>query len=90
MSIKVNIHPFLHHLTNDQDAAEVDGTTVGECLNHLVKQFPGIETMLFAKNGKLHSYVGIYVNAEDIYPEELTKPVKDRDKLDIIYLIGGG
>ncbi len=90
MGIKIDIPPYLQPYTNDLEVVEVNGNTVGECLKHLAKQFPGIEKMLFAKNGKLHSYVGIYLNGEDAYPDELAKPVKDGDRLNILYIIGGG
>jgi hypothetical protein len=63
MSIEVNIHRSLRHLTNGQAKAEVNGNTVGHCLFELVKQFPGIKTKLFDKKGKLLNYVDIYVNA---------------------------
>ncbi len=90
MSIEVNIHRSLRHLTNGQAKAEVNGNTVGHCLFELVKQFPGIETKLFDKKGKLLNYVDIYVNAESSYPEELSMPVKDGDELSITLIIGGG
>ncbi len=90
MSIKVDIASYLQPYTNNVEMVEVNGSNVGECLDHLIKQFPDIEKMLFAKNGKLHSYVGIYVNGEDTYPEELAKPVADGDKLYVLYTIGGG
>ncbi len=90
MSVKIHLNPALYYSINSQEVVMVSGKTVGECLNHLVKQFPDIEKMLFAKNGKLLGYVGIYVNGEDAYPEELAKPVKDGDELDILYIIGGG
>jgi len=90
MSIKIEIPSYLQPYTNNMEVVEVNGSTVGGCLNHLVKQFPGIEKMLFAKNGKLFGYVAIYVNGEDAYPKELAKPVKDGDELDILYIIGGG
>jgi len=90
VSITVNIHQALRHLINNQATAEVNGTTVGECLADLVKQFPGIETKLFDKKGKLLNYVDIYVNLESSYPEELTKLVNDGDKLSITLMIAGG
>jgi len=90
MSIKIEIPSYLQPYTNNMEVVEVNGSTVGGCLNHLVKQFPGIEKMLFAKNGKLFGYVAIYINGEDAYPKELAKPVKDGDELDILYIIGGG
>jgi len=90
MSIKIHLDTVLSYFINSQEVVVVRGNTVGECLNHLVKQFPAIEKMLFAKNGKLLGYVGIYVNGEDAYPDELAKPVKDGDELHILYILGGG
>ena len=90
MSIKIDIPSYLQPFTNNMEVVEVNGSTVGECLNYLVKQFPSIEKMLFTKTGKLLGYVGIYVNGEDAYPEELAKPIKDGDGLHILYIIGGG
>ena len=90
MGIKIAIPSYLQSFANDTEVVEVNGSTVGECLEHLIKQFPDIGKMLFAQNGKLLIYVGIYINGEDIYPDELAKPVKDGDELHIIYIIGGG
>ena len=90
MSVTINIHPSLYHFTDGQAVAEVNGDTVGQCLDHLVKQFPGIEEGLFNKKGKLLNYIDIYVNEEDAYPEELAKSVNDGDELHIILLVGGG
>jgi molybdopterin converting factor small subunit len=90
MSVRINKHQTLRHLTNGQAMAEVNGTTVGECLNELVQQFPGMETRLFDKKGRLLNYVDIYVNLESSYPEELAKPVKAGDELSITLMIAGG
>jgi molybdopterin converting factor small subunit len=90
LSITVNIHQALRHLTNEQATVSVNGTTVGECLDDLVQQFPGIKPKLFGKNGKLLNYIDIYVNQDSSYPEELAKPVKDGDRLSITLMIAGG
>ncbi|UCF72159.1 MAG: MoaD/ThiS family protein [Deltaproteobacteria bacterium] len=90
MSIKVNIHQNLRHLTNDLSTVEVSGTTVGECLNDLVGQFPGLKKYVFDKKNRLLNYVDVYVNLESSFPEELAKPVKDGDELDITLIIAGG
>ncbi len=90
MSIKVDIPYFLQYLANGLEVAEVNGSTVGGCLEHLIKQFPGIKQLLFDKSGKLDMFGDIYVNGESIYPEGLAKPVKDGDELYIVILVGGG
>jgi len=90
MSVTINIHPVLHQFTSGQAIVEVNGDTVGQCLEDLVKQFPEIRQGLFGKDGKLLNYVDIYVNHESSYPEELAKLVKDGDKLHITLIIAGG
>ncbi len=90
MGIKVNIHQNLRHLTNDLDRLEANGSTIGECLNDLVRQFPGLKRYVFDKNNRLLNYVDVYVNLESSYPEELAKPVQDGDELDITLIIAGG
>jgi sulfur-carrier protein len=90
VSVKVNLHPSLLQFARDQAIVEVKGSTVGECLNGLVKQFPRIKPMLFDKQGGLLKYVDVYVNGESSYPEELAKPVKDGDELHITLTIAGG
>jgi hypothetical protein len=46
--------------------------------------------MLFDKDNRLHSYLGVYLNGEDIYPDILTEPIKNDDELHLLYIIGGG
>jgi molybdopterin converting factor small subunit len=90
MSVTVNLHPSLQHLTNGQAIVKVNGNTVGQCLDDLFKQFPKIKPWLFDKKGRLYNYIDIYVNQESSYPEELAKPVKDGDELHITMIIAGG
>ena len=88
--IKINIPSYMRPFTNNMEVVEVSGSTVGKCLNHLVKRFPGIKGQLFSKNGDLFENVIISVNGESAYPEQLTKPVKEGDELNILLIIGGG
>ncbi len=90
MSIRVNIHQNLRHLTNDLNTAEVTGTTVGECLNDLIGQFPSLRKYVFDKDNTLRNYVEVYVNLETSYPDELAKPVRPGDELDITLILAGG
>ena len=90
MSVKVHIRPILYKHSDNLVIAEVDGDTVGQCLNHLVKQFPGIEKELFGKDGKLLSYVNIFVNGESVYPDDLAKSAKDGDEIYIVPMVQGG
>ena len=90
MSVTVNIHQTHRNFTNGLDMVEVEGNTVGECLDHLVKQFPAMKEGLFDNNGKLINVLEIYVNQESAFPEELAKPVKDGDKIYLTIMLAGG
>ena len=90
MGIKVNIHRTQRNFTNGLDVVEVEGKTVGDCLDNLVKQFPAMKEGLFDKKGKLQNWVEIYVNMESAFPGELAKPVKDGDEIYLTIMLAGG
>ena len=90
MPIRVHIHTTHRQLTNGLDVVSVEGKTVGECLSHLVQQYPGIEKALFAKKDKLLNVVEVFVNDATAYPNELAKPVKDGDKITLLVMLAGG
>ena len=91
MSIQVNIlSPSLQQFTDNQEVVQADGSTVGECLAHLVRQFPGIEKRLFDRHGQLLNYVYFFINGKGAHPTDLAKPVKDGDQLTISLLLPGG
>ena len=90
MSIKINIHRTHRQFTNGLDIVEVDGNTVGACLDNLVRQFPDMEKVLFNKKGKLLNVIEIYVNLKSAYPNELTKQVSNGDDIHITLMLAGG
>ena len=90
MSIEIKLPTTLVRYTENQQLAKVSGSTVGECLEHLVKQFPDLEKVLFDKSGQLVRYIDVYVNQESTYAEKLVKPVNDGDKLHIVMVLAGG
>jgi molybdopterin converting factor small subunit len=90
VSVKININPFLTHITNNQSVVEVSGNTIGQCIQQLVTRFPELKKWLFKKDGKLSDLVDVYVNGISSFPEELAKPVQDGDELHLIVIISGG
>lgn len=90
MPVKVHIHATHRQFTNGLEVVETEGNTVGECLNHLVKKFPGMEKALFVKKDKLLNIVEVYLNHVSAYPNELIKPVKDGDQIHLVLMLAGG
>jgi molybdopterin converting factor small subunit len=90
VAVKVHLHLTLRQFTNGQEIIDVEGMTVGECLKNVVKKYPGMESSLFGKNGKLSNIVEIYVNLQSAYPNELAKQVKDGDEIHVTMMLAGG
>ncbi|MGD9033621.1 MAG: MoaD/ThiS family protein [Desulfobacteraceae bacterium] len=90
MGVKVYIHKTHRTYTDGLEVVEVEGGTVGDCLEDLVQQYPGMKEGLFDKKGKLLNVVEVYVNNESAYPEELAKSVKDGDEIQLILMLAGG
>ena len=90
MSVEIELSSIFARYSDNQLNIKVEGNTVGECLNDLIRQFPNLEKMLLNKDGKLQHVYDVYINGESAYPMEMKKPVKDGDKLNIVFIIHGG
>ena len=90
MGILIHIHRTHRQFTQGRDRIEVKGTTVGECLQEAISQYPGVANVLFYKDGGLRNHVEIYLNAESAYPDELEKLVSEGDEITITALLAGG
>jgi molybdopterin converting factor small subunit len=90
LSIKLFIPPLLQHIAGYSATTSVEGTKIGECLHSFTEKYPGVRELLFDQYGELPAYIEIYLNGESIYPQELTRQVKDGDELIISFVIIGG
>ncbi len=90
MSVKIKVPSYMKSFTDNKEVVEVKGNTVGECLNYLIKELPGMKKQLFSKDDNLFENIIISVNGESAYPEQLAKLVKDGDELNILLIVGGG
>ena len=90
--MKILIPTPLRAFTGKQDKVEVSGATVHEVLEHLTSRYPDLRKHLFTEEGKLRSFVNVYLNDEDIRYLEAKEQttVKDADALSIIPSIAGG
>jgi len=81
----------LRPYTDKKDAVDADGATVGELLADLTRRHAGLKTHLYNDQGKLRSFVNIYVNDEDIrYLQKEQTPIKTGDTVSIIPSVAGG
>ena len=90
MSIPISIHKAHRQHTNGNEIVKVKGSTVKDCLQDLIKKYPNLEKELFKSANILKPIIEIYINLESAYPDELSKPVKDGDKIHLTVMLAGG
>src|SRR5882724_1621557 len=88
---KVLIHTPLRQYAGKQDSVDLAGKTVAEVLHSLTSQYADLRRHLYNDEGKLRSFVNVYVNDDDIrYLEKEATPLKDSDVVSIVPSIAGG
>ena len=90
--MKIFIPTPLRAFTGKQDTVEVSGANVQEVLEGLTARYPELKKHLFTDEGKLRSFVNVYLNDEDIRYLEAKElaTVQEADSLSIIPSIAGG
>lgn len=84
MSIKLYIRGGLSIIAKGKLLFEVDGKTVGECLNQLVSLVPKMKEAVFYETQKglaIRSSIEVKVNEQIVYTEDLANEVKDDDQI---------
>ena len=91
MSIKVLIPTPLRPYAGKQSAIELNAHSVGEALSNLVTKHPDLRRHLLSEDGKLRSFVNVYLNDEDVrYLNKDATPVKETDTITIVPSVAGG
>lgn len=91
MAVKVMIPTPLRAYAGKQDSVNLQAATVGEALSALTSQFGELKRHLFTDDGRLRSFVNVYVNDEDIrYLQKDQTTVKEGDTISIVPSIAGG
>jgi MoaD family protein len=91
MAVKVIIPTPLRPYAGKHESVELKAGTVGEALSALTAKFGDLKKHLFADDGRLRSFVNVYVNDEDIrYLQKDQTPLKEGDTVSIVPSIAGG
>jgi adenylyltransferase/sulfurtransferase len=91
MATKVLIPTPLRPFTGRKDVVELDGGTVGELLQKLTTEYGDLRQHLYNADGKLRSFVNVYVNEDDIrYLQREQTPLAPGDVVSIVPSVAGG
>jgi molybdopterin converting factor small subunit len=88
VAIWLRVASILQQFTDEKEQVEVNGATVRECLEDLVKKYPEIRGWLFDANNS--PVVWVLLNTEMVMPEDSIRPVKHGDEIEIFPMIVGG
>ena len=91
MAHDVLIPTPLRVYTEKQDVVQVEGKTVGELLQNLTNQYSELRNHLYNEDGRLRSFVNVYLNDDDIrYLDKEATSLKDGDTVSIVPSVAGG
>jgi sulfur-carrier protein len=90
--MKIHIPTPLRAYTGGLEAVSIPGATVHLVFQQLTVAYPELKPHLFTPEGKLRSFVNVYLNDDDIRYLEAKEgtTVHDGDELTIIPSIAGG
>lgn len=91
MAVEIKVPFLLQRLVGGSKTVKSDGQTIGQVLDNMDKNYPGFKDRIITPEGKLHPFVNIYLNEEDIrFLKELNTEVADGDVLSILPAVAGG
>jgi len=91
MAVKVIIPTPLRAYAGKQESVELQASTVAEALSALTSRFEELKRHLYTDDGRLRSFVNVYVNDEDIrYLQKDQTQVRAGDVISIVPSIAGG
>src|ERR1700709_1488243 len=90
--MNIHIPTPLRSFTAGAETVAGPGATVAAGFTNLTTQFPELQQQLFNTEGKLRSFVNVYLNDEDLryLPSKEATNVAATDELTIIPSIAGG
>jgi molybdopterin synthase sulfur carrier subunit len=91
VAVQVRLPNILRPHAGGEATVSADGATIGEVLQGLVGEFPGMSGQVLTDGGELHRFVNVYLNDDDVrYLDKLNTKVADGDTISILPAVAGG
>ena len=92
LTMTIEIPTPLRVYAANQSAVAVDAATISDAVSALLDRYPEFRKHLYTPDGKLRSFVNLYLNDEDVryLPQREETMVAQSDTLSIIPSIAGG
>ena len=91
MPVLVRIPTPLRRHTGGTGEVYAKAKDVGELVEDLERQFPGLRDRLYDETGDFRKFINVYVNQEDVrFLQGRESLLKDGDEVSIVPAIAGG
>jgi len=91
VSISFRMPPILRPQVGGARQVEANGATLGEALEDLFTQYPGVKEQIVDGEGEINRFVNVYVQNEDVrLGEGLATPVPDGSTVIVLPAMAGG
>ena len=87
---QVVVPPAYQGPTRGRDRIDVEGRTVAECIDAVEASFPGFRDQVFDASGRVHRFVQLFVNGDEIDRGAVGTSVRPGDRVEILAAVSGG
>lgn len=90
MTVKIIIdNSILLKHAGDEIILEINGGTIGECVEKVIRQYPLLREELFNEDGQLYPDALFTINGEGILTDIESRKIEDGDEIKVIRYAGG-
>jgi hypothetical protein len=86
----VRVSGALLRFTDYRRVISVDASTVEAGLIELAGEYQQLRKVLFDRGGNVRATHKIFLNGEQLEPDQLASPAGDADRVDLLLAISGG
>ncbi|MDA1061590.1 MAG: MoaD family protein [Chloroflexi bacterium] len=91
MGVQVHLTSVIQKSVGGQRELTADGGTVSELIDNIESRYPGFRAQLVGDDGKLHRFVNVYLNDEDVrFLQGPDTALAEGDSVSILPALAGG
>lgn len=69
---------------------QIEGSTPSQAIENMIARYPRLKVHVFNEDGVVREHVFLALNGRKLQPEDLSRPLLDGDKLDVVQAVSGG
>ena len=91
MAVRVHVTSVIQRVVGGQRQLDAEGATVIELIDDIEARYPGFREQLVDADGRLHRFVNVYLNDEDVrFMQGAETALSEGDEVSILPALAGG